>query len=57
MPTKKHQLSDEERARRIREAARERETSDDPKDFERAFAKVAKASPDTEKKPKPRSAN
>ncbi|MFZ1961845.1 MAG: hypothetical protein WAU63_11430 [Methylovirgula sp.] len=42
MPAKKHQISDAERAKRIREAAREHETSNDPKDFERAFEKVAK---------------
>jgi hypothetical protein len=43
MPAKKHQLSDAERAKRIREAAREAETSNDPADFERAFAVVARA--------------
>jgi hypothetical protein len=42
MPAKKHQITDEERAKRIREAARALETSNDPKDFERAFDKVAK---------------
>jgi hypothetical protein len=54
MPAKKHQITDEERAKRIREAARELETSDDPKDFERAFDKIAKAAPDSEKKQKPK---
>jgi hypothetical protein len=43
MPTKKETITDAERAKRIREAAREHETSNDPKDFERAFGKVAKA--------------
>jgi len=42
MPAKKYQISDAERAKRIREAAREHETSNDPKDFERAFGKVVK---------------
>lgn len=46
MPAKKHQISDEERAKRIREAAREHETSNDPKDFDRSFDRVAKAPPD-----------
>ena len=41
MPAKKTTLTDAERARRIREIAREAETSNDPKDFERAFAVVA----------------
>lgn len=40
MPKKKTVLSDEERRKRLREAAREHETSDDPKDFEAAFKKV-----------------
>jgi hypothetical protein len=39
--------ADAERAKRIREAAREHETSNDPASFERAFAVVARA-------PKPR---
>lgn len=50
MPAKKHQITDEERAKRIREAARELETSDDPKDFERAFKAVMDS-----KQPKPKS--
>lgn len=33
-------LSDEERAKRIRETAREVDASDSAKDFERAFKKV-----------------
>jgi hypothetical protein len=41
MPKKKHVISDRERAKRLQEAARELETSNDPKDFERAFKKVA----------------
>jgi hypothetical protein len=40
MPKKKHVISDEERARRLKETARVLETSNDPKDFERAFKKV-----------------
>jgi hypothetical protein len=43
MPAKKTQLTDAERAKRIREAAREHETSNDPEDLERAFKKVARA--------------
>jgi hypothetical protein len=40
MPAKKHQITDAERAKRIKELAREAETSNDPADFERAFGKV-----------------
>jgi hypothetical protein len=40
MPRKKTVLTDEERAKRIRETSREVEASNDPKDFERAFKKV-----------------
>jgi hypothetical protein len=40
MPAKKHTISDEERRKRIRETARELETSDDSRDFERVFKKV-----------------
>jgi hypothetical protein len=43
MPAKKIALTDAERAKRIREAAREHETSNDPTSFERAFAAVARA--------------
>jgi hypothetical protein len=42
MPAKKTSLNDAERAKRIREAAREHETDNDPGSFERAFARVAK---------------
>jgi hypothetical protein len=42
MPKKKHTLSEEERRKRLREAARALETSDDPKDFEKALKKVIK---------------
>ena len=41
-PAKKTQITDAARAKRIRETAREIGTSNDPKDFERAFAKVTK---------------
>jgi hypothetical protein len=41
MPKKKTVLSDAERSKRLREAAKEHGTSNDPKDFERAFKKVA----------------
>jgi hypothetical protein len=40
MPAKKTKLSDEERRKRLREAARDLGTSDDPKDFERALKEV-----------------
>jgi hypothetical protein len=40
MPAKKTQITDEERRKRLRETARALETSDDPKDFEKAFKKV-----------------
>jgi hypothetical protein len=42
MPAKKAKLTDAERAKRIREAAREHETDNDPKSFERAFERVVK---------------
>lgn len=45
MPAKKHKISDEERRKRLRETARALETSNDPKEFERAFKKVAKKPP------------
>lgn len=40
MPAKKTKLTDTERAKRIRETARDLGTSNDPKDLERAFKKV-----------------
>ena len=40
MPAKKKQITEEERRKRIRETAREIGTSDDPKNFERAFKRV-----------------
>lgn len=40
MPKKKETISEEERRKRLREAARALETSNDPQDFERAFKKV-----------------
>jgi hypothetical protein len=40
MPKKQTTLSEDERAKRLREAAHDIETSDDPKDFEKAFDKV-----------------
>jgi hypothetical protein len=42
MPARKTTLTDAERAKRIREAAREHETSNDTESFERAFAAVTK---------------
>jgi len=49
MPAKLSKLSDAERAKRIRETAREIGTDNDPKSFERAFAAVVKAPQKTEK--------
>jgi hypothetical protein len=40
MPAKQTGLSDAERAKRIREAARDHETDNTPASFERAFAAV-----------------
>jgi hypothetical protein len=40
MPAKKAKLTDAERAKRIRETAREVGTDNDPASFERAFEKV-----------------
>jgi hypothetical protein len=51
MPAKKTRLTDAERAKRIREAAKELETSNDPKEFERAFGKVVRVAPERESKP------
>jgi hypothetical protein len=42
MPKKENIISDEERRKRLRETARELETSDDPKDFERAIERVVR---------------
>ena len=43
MPKKKTVLTEAERAKRIREAARDLETDNDPKSFERAFKGVVTA--------------
>jgi hypothetical protein len=51
MPAKLNKLSEAERVKRIREAAREHETSNDPASFEHAFAAVARAP--KPKKPEP----
>ncbi len=54
MPAKKDPpLTDEERARRIRELAAEAGTSDDPATFERAFGKVVKGEAPTSSKDPP----
>jgi hypothetical protein len=45
MPAKKHGITDEERAKRIRELAREAETDQSPKAFDDAFNKVAAKKP------------
>ena len=42
MPVKKTTLTDSERAKRIREAAREAGTDNDPASFDRAFEKVVR---------------
>jgi hypothetical protein len=42
MPAKKGSVTDAERAKRIREAARDHETNNDPASFERAFASVSR---------------
>ena len=42
MPAKKTALTDAERAKRIKETAREIETDNDPMSFERAFSTVVK---------------
>lgn len=42
MPAKKTNLTDAERAKRIRETARELGTDNDPKSLERAFDKVSR---------------
>jgi hypothetical protein len=52
MAAKKSALTDPERAKRIREAAREHETNNDPDSFERAFATVARGT-HKPKKPEP----
>ncbi len=48
MPRKTHTLTDEERAKRIRETAKEIGTSNDPKDFELAFRRVVQEAPPPE---------
>ena len=42
MPAKKTKLTDTERAKRIRETARELGTDNDPESLERAFKKVVR---------------
>lgn len=53
MPKKKHIISDEERRKRLREAARELETSDDPNELDRAFKRVVMGLPKAPLRPKP----
>jgi hypothetical protein len=45
MPAKKNTITDEERRKRIREAAKKLETDESPASFERAFKKVIPNSP------------
>ena len=45
VPAKKQHITDEERAKRLRELARESGTSNSPEDFERAFKKVVPKPP------------
>ena len=47
MPAKKTNLTDAERAKRIRETAREIGTDNDPQSLERAFEKVVRPPPAT----------
>jgi hypothetical protein len=47
MPSKKYSISDEERAKRLRETAREIETAESHKAFDRAFKKVVRAKPES----------
>jgi hypothetical protein len=42
MPAKQHKLTDAERAKRIRDTARELGTDNDPESLERAFKKVVR---------------
>ena len=42
-------LTDAERHKRFVDMAREVEASEDPKDFDRAFEKIARLNPDTKK--------
>jgi hypothetical protein len=49
MPTKKIALTDAERAKRIREAAREHGTDNDPAAFERAFAALERGAQKSKK--------
>jgi hypothetical protein len=53
MPAKKTKLTDAERAKRIRETAREIGTDNDPKSLERAFDKIVRPKGSTHK-PNPR---
>jgi hypothetical protein len=53
-PQPKPKLTDAERHKRFVEMAREVEASEDPKDFERAFKKVAKPTHRTQSNPKAR---
>ena len=55
MAVKKEILSDAERTKRIREAAREHDTSNDPASFDLVFDKVVKSPPEGQQfKPKGR---
>jgi len=49
MPAKKTTLTDTERAKRIRETAREAGTDNDPASFDRAFEKVIQSTKKTGK--------
>jgi hypothetical protein len=54
MPKKKTVLTDVERAKRIRETAREIGTDNDPKSFERAFKKIVSTKKGSASKSAPR---
>jgi hypothetical protein len=45
MPAKKNQLSESERAKRLREAARDLGTDETPESFEESFKKVVQTKP------------
>ena len=49
MPAKKHQLTDAERAKRMRQLARETETDNDPASLERSLGKIIQHRPEPAK--------
>jgi len=53
MPRKSTQMSDAERAKRIRDAARQAGTSNDPAEFDAALDKIIRAASPSNKTDKP----